>query len=411
MRTILALACCITLTAADLAQWRRLEEKQRTFDMRDLLDQPSDNSVEVQLYRAVTTSRFGREGEAISQFRTFLATHPAPEMERKARFELANALSRLGKCDEAANELAEALRLTPSGEPGRANGENALVILRSLTDAAPQRVEFGPPAPIQARRNEPGLWVVPVEINSQRGEWILDTGASLSTVTESEAHRMGLAVRELHAYGIGFTGTKNPIRLGVANQLRLGSARFHNVVFFVVADEALRISPLKDPIHGILGMPLIRTLGCVDVSAEGLLTLGCGAKPPQGRPNLFFDGLAPIVQVIHLGHSLQMALDTGSHSTVFYPSIRDALAQWELYQLTSAGDARFSGAGGSAQVRASTVPSIQLEILGRTVYVQGSKMLNQAPPGDGGLRDGVLGIDALSSGFRLDFRSMQFSLK
>jgi hypothetical protein len=52
-----------------------------------------------------------------------------------------------------------------------------------------------------------------------------------------------------------------------------------------------------------------------------------------------------------------------------------------------------------------------LEILGRTVYLQGIKMLSQAPTGGAGLRDGILGIDALAGGFRLDFRAMQFSLK
>jgi hypothetical protein len=411
MRFILAVACCATLSAADLSQLRKLEEKQRMFEMRDLLDQTTENSAEVQFYRAMINSRFGHEREAVRQFRAFLATNPSREMERKAHNELANALTRLGECGEAADELAAALRLTPSGEPGRANAENGLVFLRSLTGAAVQTVEFGSPAPIQARRDEAGLWEFPVEINSQRGEWIFDTGASLSTVSESEARRMGLAIRETQGYAIGYTQAKNPARLATAKELHLGSARFHNVVFFVVADKTLRISGLKNPILGILGMPLIRTLGCVDVSSEGAITLGCGAKPAQGPANFFFDGLAPIVKVLHSGHSLQMALDTGSRSTVFFPSVRDALAQWERNQLTSAEGAGFAGAGGSVQVQAVTVPSIQLEVLGRSVYLQGIKMLSETPPGGTGGRDGVLGIDALAGGFRLDFRAMQLSLK
>jgi hypothetical protein len=411
MRVILAVACCVTLTAADLSQLRKLEEKQRMFEMRDLLDQTTENSAEVQYYRAIINSRFGHEREAVRQFRAFLGTKPTPEMEVKAHNELANALTRLGECGEAADELAAALRLIPSGEPGRTNAENGLVFLRSLAGAAEQTVEFGPSAPIEARRDEPGIWEVPVEVNSQRGEWIFDTGASLSTVSESEARRMGLAISETHGYAIGYTQAKNPVRLATAKELRLGSARFHNVVFFVVADEALRIPPLKDPIHGILGMPLIRTLRCVDVSSGGVLTLGCGERPPQGPPNFFFDGFAAIVQVFHLGHSLQIALDTGSHSTVLFSSVRDALAQWERYQLTGAGETGFAGAGGSVQVQAVTVPSIQLEIVGRSVYLNGIKMLSQAPPGGTGGRDGVLGIDALAGGFRMDFRAMQFSLK
>jgi hypothetical protein len=51
-----------------------------------------------------------------------------------------------------------------------------------------------------------------------------------------------------------------------------------------------------------------------------------------------------------------------------------------------------------------------MEIQGRTVYLKGIKLLSRAPLG-GGMRDGVLGIDAAAGGFRLDFRAMQFSPK
>jgi predicted aspartyl protease len=406
----LAAVCCAALTAGDLTQLRQLEEKHRIFELRDWLDARGENGAETLVYRAMTNSRFGREREAVGQFRAFLATNPSPEMERKARYELSTALTRLGEVGEAVKELAAALRLTPEAEADRAESENARAFLASLSGIAPQTVEFGTPAPIQARRNELGLWVVPVDVHSQRSEWILDTGASLSTVTESEARRLGLAIREVHGFARGYTGAKNAARLAVAAEVGLGYARLRNVVFLVLADEALQIPPLKSPIPGILGLPALRALGCVDLSGKGELTFDCGAKPPQGRPNFFFDGLAPIVQVLHLGHSLQMALDTGSRATVLYPSVRDALAQWELYQLTSPGAAGFAGGGGSVQVQASTVPSIQLEIQGRTLYLQGIKLLSQAL-GGAGMRDGILGIDACGGGFRLDFRAMQFSAK
>jgi hypothetical protein len=389
---------------------RQLEEKHRAFELRDLLDAPGQNAAETLLYRALTNSRFGREREAVSQFRAFLATHPSPEVERKARYELSNALTRLGEISDAESELAAALRLTPESDPSRADSENARAFLASLSGVAAQTVEFGPPAAIQARRNALGLWVVPVDINSQRSEWILDTGASLSTVTESEARRMGLAIREAHGYARGYTGAKNAARMAVADEMRLGYARLRNVVFLLLADEALRMPPLKDPIHGILGLPALRPLGCVDLSASGELTFDCRAKRTQGQPNFFFEGLAPIVQVLHLGHSLQMMLDTGSRATVFYPSVRDTLAQWELYQLASHVAAGFGGSGGSVQIQASTVPSIQLEIQGKTLFLQRAKLLSQAL-GGAVASDGILGIDALAGGFHIDFRAMQFSPK
>ena len=106
-----------------------------------------------------------------------------------------------------------------------------------------------------------------------------------------------------------------------------------------------------------------------------------------------------------------MMLDTGASATSLYPSIRDALAQWERYQLTNTRGEGISGAGGSEQRQAGLAPTIQLEVLGRTIYLQRISLLSQAPAGSAGLRDGILGIDALAGGFRLDFRAMQFTLK
>ncbi len=102
--------------------------------------------------------------------------------------------------------------------------------------------------------------------------------------------------------------------------------------------------------------------------------------------------------------------DTGARTTSLYPSVRDALAQWERDQLTNTRVEGFSGAGGSKQRQAVLVPTIQIEVLGRTIYLQRINLLSQAPAGSAG-RDGILGIDALAGGFRLDFRAMLLTLR
>ena len=48
--------------------------------------------------------------------------------------------------------------------------------------------------------------------------------------------------------------------------------------------------------------------------------------------------------------------------------------------------------------------------VGRPTDLQDVSLLTSAPEGEARYRDGVLGIDALRSGFTLDFRSMQFRL-
>jgi predicted aspartyl protease len=372
------------------------------FDLRAELDRRGENVGEALLYRAIAMGRFGSEREALDQFRKFLATKPGPDLERKARYELSWTLTRLGEYGQAAAEIAAGLRLTGEAELSHASLENARRLFEALNGAAKQTVEFGPPARVPARRNPLGLWEVPVEVNSQRGEWIFDTGANYSTISESEARRMGLAVRDVNAYVSDFVGA-HPIRLAVAGELRFGSARFRNVVFLVMSDQSLIVS--KYQMRGILGLPVIRAMECVEVSAEGVITFGKGAPGARLPANLFFDVLNPILQVGHGGHNVQMMLDTGAAATVLYPSILDAFAPWERDQLKGARAA----AGAPGQREADLVPFIQLEPAGRTVYLNRIRLLGKAPAGIRG-RDGVLGIDALKGGFRIDFRAMRFTL-
>src|SRR5712692_7400409 len=85
--------------------------------------------------------------------------------------------------------------------------------------------------------------------------------------------RLGLSIRDASVYVKGSTDKKNSLRLAVAPELRFGGARLSNVVFLVLADEALYISPLKYQIRGILGLPVLRALGTVRISAEGVVRI------------------------------------------------------------------------------------------------------------------------------------------
>ena len=403
MRSLLALVSCAALSAGDFAALRQLEENNRTFELRAELDRRGENLGELLLYRAIATNRFGSEQEAIGQFHKFLATKPAPDLERKARYELFWALTRLGEYGQAAAEVGAASRLAGEAKGNHPDYENARRLLEALSGVPGQTVEFGPSSAVQAHRNPLGLWEVPVEVNGQHGEWIFDTGANYSTVTESEARRMGLAIREVSAYANDFAGAGHPTRLAVAGELRFGSARLRNVVFLVLADGTPPLSLAKYPIRGILGLPVMRALECVEVSAEGAIAFGKRAPAATPPPaNFFFDGLNVIVQVAHSGHNVQMMLDTGA-GTVLYPSMLDSFAPWERDQLKG------SNGGGSAKREVELVPFIQLETAGRTLYLNGIGLFSKAPPGTSG-RDGVLGIDAVKGGFRIDFRAMRFTL-
>ena len=282
--------------------------------------------------------------------------------------------------------------------------------MASLSDVAPETVEFGEDVPINAAHNRLGSWDVPVRVNGVNGQWIFDTGANVSTLIESEARRMGLSVLETKAYVAGSTEKRNNLRLAVARELQIGTAHVHNVVFLVLADDALNIGPLHYQIKGILGLPVLRALSRVEISNNGLVRIHLHEAVSGGAPNLYFDEASPIVEINHGQHRLQMFLDTGANATVLYPSFRNTLTREETFRLKAKRE-KVAGAGGMINRKTELVPTLRIEVLETSVNLRKVRLLPEMPAGNNRYRDGVIGMDALWSGFLLDFDAMRLEVE
>ena len=409
MRYLLGLICCLSLTTPEVAQLRQLQEKSRFFELREALQKAGWDNPENLFYRGLVESRFGQERAAVVDLQKFLAASNDQGLHRKANEEMASALVRLGRYGDAALALSEVLRLTPPNDIDRTDTENSRAFYESLADVAPQTVEFGEETAVQAEFNPLGTWNVPVEVNGHKGTWIFDTGANWSTVSESEAAEMGLALRETNTYVKGSTGKKNPLRVAIAGDLRFADAHLKNVVFLVLSDKALYVGPLKYQIRGILGIPVLRALGRVSMSAKGVVRIEAKGASAEGEPNLFLDGWDLIVDVRHGDRRLEMNLDTGANATSLNPSSRDALKPDEIASLKTERD-KTAGAGGVMTRKTQVLPTFRLDILKRTEELTKVTVVGQQPTGDKSYRDGTLGMDALMSGFTLDFRAMQLRL-
>jgi hypothetical protein len=270
-------------------------------------------------------------------------------------------------------------------------------------------VTFGADVPVRATFNALGSWDVPVDVNGGRSQLIFDTGANWSTLSAGEAERLGLETRASDTYVRGSTGKKNPLRLAVADDLRIGRARLQHVIFLVLSDESLFIGPLQYQVRGFLGLPVLRALGRAGIAANGELRIEPGRRT-SGTPNLFFDGKAAIVEVRHDNRRMQMLLDTGANASSLYRSFRAELTTDEIAGL-STREEQTGGAGEILVRKTEAVRTLRLFVSGRPVDLSNVSLLATAPQGDARYRDGVLGTDTLRSGFTVDFRAMQLRLK
>ena len=256
MRVFTGLLCCLALAAGDLSHLRELADKKQMFELRAALQQPGWKDSETVFYRALVESRLGQEAAGIEHLKKFLATHPPRDLEQPAYEELASAQLRLGRYGETARAIAAALQVMPKTDENRSDTENDRKLYESLRDVPPQSIEFGEDTPVEAKFNAIGSWNVPLEVNGRPAEWIFDSGANLSALTESEAARLGLRVLESTAYVKGSTDKKNALRLAVAPDLRFGRARLKMWSFWCFpTSPPAQISNPRHP--GVPGRPRI----------------------------------------------------------------------------------------------------------------------------------------------------------
>ena len=414
MRATLLLLCCSALAAGDLAQLQQLTHDRRFFDLRRTLRQPGWNNADTLFYRGLVASRFGHETEGIQLLREFLEAKPDADSAQRALQEITAALMRLGRYREASQVCNEALT-SPSKNPSdREDDENTRALLDAIGEAAPETVEFTAAAPIKAAHNHLASWNVPVQVNGVAGDWVFDTGASITTVSESEAKRMGLTVRDSKAHAISASDKRIAVRVAVAD-LQFGPAHVRNAILLVLSDQALYIAPVHEQMTGALGLPVLRALGRVGISRDGAVEIGPAKSMPAGDPNLFFDNGLAMVEIsrgepaLPMTQALQMTLDTGYASTVLNPSFHRALTDQETANL-KIQKGGFGSAGGSVERDMAVIPELQIRVLTKTVDMKNPILLSDTPKGDARYRDGVIGIDALWSGFLLDFESMRLTI-
>ena len=254
--------------------------------------------------------------------------------------------------------------------PDEARGtENANLIWKALMNEPLQQLEQAPLDSIPFSRDMAGLINLPVATASATANFVFDTGAGLSCITESYAAKMG--IRILPDSGIqvaGFTNVYNPVRIGIAAELRIGQLLIRNEPFLVFKDEALSFANGAYQINGIIGFPVAKGLGKIVITPRQLVLEKHISDNPALEPNFFIETLRPVLMLTYKGRLRPYNFDTGANSSDFFKPFFEE----DSTHLLATGkfiEKRAGSAGGVSINRVLEVPSLEFELNGRSISI------------------------------------------
>ena len=198
------------------------------------------------------------------------------------------------------------------------NYKNVENLFGTFAEIEPQKIHKQRDVLLNSYRNKFNHLMTPIQVDSIKEDFIFDTGANLSTVSESQAKKMNLTLFE-QSVEIG-SSTLNEIqsKLAVADSLYVGEILFENVLFLVMPDEQLTFPEIDYSIKGILGFPVIQQLGEVHLKKDGKLFIPKTVSKKADQ-NMFLEGLNPVVEVLSENDTLLFTFDTGAaHSELSY---------------------------------------------------------------------------------------------
>jgi predicted aspartyl protease len=263
-------------------------------------------------------------------------------------------------------------------------------------------------------RHGPGNnFAVPLMINERRATYLLDTGAWMSVMTEAEAKRLGLTIRE----GTGVLGESSgkgvKIRTAVAKTLSVGSTMFHDVSFAVLPDvEPWKSMPTGQ--GGIIGVPVLLHLGCIRWMKGGGWEIGCrDGSSFSDNANMIFFGNHLLLASTVASRQAFMTLDTGAETTDLNANFAREFAR-EIQDVGKKSSTRVEGLGGSTVLDSITVPKLDFLIGGKSATLQPAQVTMQENSALGGrCCVGNVGLDLLlqTGRLRINFSRMTLALR
>ena len=407
MHRIAVIAVAVAVTAASAlgfqAAGRNVDALYRTHQWFEL--RRSAMSQSPALIRAAVAAAFNDPERAESLLRSIIRSQPRSDMADEAYDLIAKMEARSGQYARFNRTYAEWSAAFPNS-PGVRAAKQGLDKFRGRPDQANGTRRRS------TLHHERGSYSVPVTINGKTDDFLIDTGAGQSVLTDREAKKFGLTILPGSAPSMDSSGAGFSSRTAIAREVIIGAMRFRSVSFEVLPSDG----PFRDAEGGIVGMPILLALGSIRWLKDGIVEIGADA-PPSGRlPNLVFDDDPSrlLIEAEVLGKRVQATLDTGATTTDLNANFADLFPD-VLSRDGKRGTQDITGAGGTQTYDSFELPQLTFSIGQSRPMLRPAMVTLQRMPlmGGGPCCIGNAGLDLLTQGqgFSIDFATMTLQIQ
>ncbi len=344
------------------------------------------------------------------------SVQPKPEQEKLLRRTLAEDYLRAGDWAKAAAAYqAFNARLGPALSPDeKAEIELPLKLLPLVVDHPAMTVESGDAFALPYDRDVLGLTDVPVFVDAQSHDWMLDPTAPFNLICRSTAREVGLKLSEKTATVTTITGRPMTVHATIIPRFTIGTITYRNMTAFVFEDADYYYPKTGYQVRGVLGYPAISALGSVSITQESRIEVQPGAKGERltSGARFFLDGERILAALGAPGEERMYVIDAGGQQTYLtsrYYSEHAAEFEDKKMQLLT-----LPGSDGKPPTPAYVAESATV-MVGTTPATFHFIQVLTEPLGNGALDDtyGTLGMDALDElkSYTFDYRTMRFAIR
>jgi hypothetical protein len=222
---------------------------------------------------------------------------------------------------------------------------------------------------LQIMRDLAGYTLLTVRAsNDSTVNFIFDTGANVSAITESSARKLNLRIIPgSKIFVMGATGVRNEAQIGIADKITIGNIEIQNAEFIVFADNLFSFAGGRYKINGAIGFPIFSRFEEIAFT-DSTITVPQIASVETGEPNMFIKSDDYILAIEYKNKKYPFFFDTGNDKTFF----KKNFYQIDSSFFKSLKDTvfTFAGLGGEEKIKAKLPDEISLIFSGKNFKIE-----------------------------------------